>query len=470
VDPSNPAKQFRLLDLGANVDRWTNNLDLDPMNLEILRNLYLIPNNQKDHPNAPYRFYHAKGRLIVFQAGATIYCLNGDTGKKLWRMPTDNLPSKNGGVFLRSVVSDAEGHLNLAYLNQLTGQQIVFTPNRIGAVQASYVAVLGSKGLTVVDPLTGSVLWSKDNIPAHSHVFGDEQHLFIVEAAENGGLGVGRTFRASDGEILKVPDFSKIYQARVMVTGRRILASSSDVNGLQLRLYDILSGKEVWSKVFARGAHLLRTEDKDIAGVIEPNGTLTVLDTETGQVQVSSNLVQGRITLSAFKGLHDPLLLQDAERFYIALNLPIDSSKIGGGLIHSNISNGTRCLPVNGWFVAVHKIDGKKKVGECEITWKKGDFAWHSFAPVQNQMIVLEQFEQSPIVLFTARYMEMLKEGGIRWVSTTQSLQKSNGKMIYDSGAKSINSVPMFTAFQLDLGSRTINLLSYAGSVRHYVK
>ena len=89
--------------------------------------------------------------------------------------------------------------------------------------------------------------------------------------------------------------------------------------------------------------------------------------------------------------------------------------------------------------------------------------------PIQNQMIVLDQFDQSPVVVFTARHIEMQINGGNRWVSLTQSLHKANGKMIYDSGPLQINGQPMFSAFQMDLKSRTINLIGFSKSVQHYV-
>ena len=89
--------------------------------------------------------------------------------------------------------------------------------------------------------------------------------------------------------------------------------------------------------------------------------------------------------------------------------------------------------------------------------------------PVQNQLLVVDQFEQSPILLFTARYNEFKPNGSNTWQSVTQSLNKANGKMIYDA-AKGINGAsPMFALYQIDLKSRTINLVGYQLSVQHYL-
>jgi outer membrane protein assembly factor BamB/tetratricopeptide (TPR) repeat protein len=472
LDPSdNVNSRIRLRDSVTNQDRWTTNLGRVEMNQQLYYHMYQQASvNQAYHPNARFRFYQVKGHLIVCQVGVMVYCLDGDTGKKLWEMQTaENVP-QNGINFLQQVMNDNEGNPEFLYRNQQTQQLFRVTLGRIGAAQASYVAVLGHKGLRVLDPLRGTVLWKRDDASVTSHLFGDEQYLFMAEANQNGGFGAGITLRASDGDVLKnVPDFSNVYQARIRTLGRQILAAQAGGGNLNVHLYDILKGKDIWSKPFPQGSHVLHAEDRNITGVLEPNGKLTVLDVETGKEIVSSNLVQGRITAEDVKGLKDPLLLQDGERFYIALNKPINSGKVGGGLLHNNFNNGTRCLNVNGWFVAVQRQDGQKKVGDRDLAWKKGDLAWHSYMPVHNQMIVLDQFDQAPVVVFTARYNEILINGSNRWVSVTQTLHKANGKMIYDSGPRQINTSPMFSAFQMDLKSRTINLIGFSGSVQHYL-
>jgi len=46
----------------------------------------------------------------------------------------------------------------------------------------------------------------------------------------------------------------------------------------------------------------MTTEDKNITGVIDPKGILTVLSAETGETLVTSNLVQFRITENDVRG------------------------------------------------------------------------------------------------------------------------------------------------------------------------
>src|SRR5262249_24216390 len=160
--------------------------------------------------------------------------------------------------------------------------------------------------------------------------------------------------------------------------GRQILAAHVNGNQYTVRLYDILSGKDVWSKNFPAGSMVMHTEDPNITGVLEANGKTTILDAHSGKELLTANVAQHRIAPQDWAALKDVLLLQDAERYYIPLNKPVDAGRINQGLLHNNFNNGTRCLPVNGWFLALYKNDGKRTIGDREIAWKKGDMAWHS--------------------------------------------------------------------------------------------
>jgi outer membrane protein assembly factor BamB len=473
LDPSDATNpRVRLRDIATNQDRWTANLGHVQMNAQIFFSLYQQANNQAYHPNARFRFYQVKGHVIVCQVGVMVYAIDGDSGKKLWEMQTVDANIQNNGlVHLQQVMNDNEGNPEFLFWNQMTNQRFRVALGRIGAAQASYVAVVGQKGLKVVDPLRGTGLWKRNDVSMDTHVFGDEQYLFLVDANVGGGsVGVGRTLRAIDGEVLNVPDFSAAYQGRIRIMGRQILAANPLAGVVTLRLYDIVNGKDVWNQAYPSGSVVLQSDDADITGIVDPKGNLTIVEVQTGKVLLSTSILQGRITIDDLRSLREPLLMQDGERFYVALNRQVDGNKIAGGLLHNNFNNGTRCQVVNGWFLALHRADGKKKIGTREIAWKKGDLAWHSDKQMVNQMLVMEQFDQSPIALFTTRYNEVLPNGGSRWVSVTQSLSKATGKWIYDSGPKNINGFsPMYFGYQMDLKGRTINLMGYSGTVQHYI-
>jgi hypothetical protein len=89
-------------------------------------------------------------------------------------------------------------------------------------------------------------------------------------------------------------------------------------------------------------------------------------------------------------------------------------------------------------------------------------------------MIVLEQFKNLPILLFSVRYMEQTQGpgGGIgaRGVSYTGSVNKETGKVIWwPVDPRPSNGNAQFYSFEVNVRAGTINMIGYTGTVQHYV-
>jgi hypothetical protein len=152
------------------------------------------------------------------------------------------------------------------------------------------------------------------------------------------------------------------------------------------------------------------------------------------------------------------------------LNQPVDTTSVIGGFIGNNFNNALRCAIVNGWFLAFEKADGNGMFDKEERTWKKGDLAWHSYKPIANQMVVLEQFRNLPVILFSARYNEAMKAfGGSQWKTHTQSIDKETGRMIHDPGVQPGNSQPNYQNFVIDMKAGTINMIGFNSTLQHYI-
>src|SRR5262249_29513593 len=125
----------------------------------------------------------------------------------------------------------------------------------LGPVSAASVVMLTREGLLALEPRTGALLWSRSDVGMRTHVFGDESFLFLVEADGQGVPTATRVLRAADGVEVKVPDFTALYKQPSGVSGgRRLLVAQNDGKGTSLRLYDILTGKDVWQKTFPAGS------------------------------------------------------------------------------------------------------------------------------------------------------------------------------------------------------------------------
>src|SRR5262249_56189356 len=106
----------------------------------------------------------------------------------------------------------------------------------VGEVQANYVCLLTQKGMLVIDPLKGTPLWSKEDVPPRTQVVGDSQHLYLVEMANGQPASASRVLRASDGVQVPVADFSELFPKQIRSQGRRLLLADNTGGELVLRL------------------------------------------------------------------------------------------------------------------------------------------------------------------------------------------------------------------------------------------
>ncbi len=462
------APKLSLTDLSTGKNRWGPlPLGAFPTNMHIAM-VYM--NNQGSTPNsnARYRLVQSVGHLAVIQVGIMAYCIDADNGKILWQQSLlENYV--NNPMIGSQLMVDGDGNLMLTSWNQQNGQQTNQAIGQVGAVQANYVAIVGQKGLQVLDPVRGNVLWKKADVPCGSRVFGDDQHIFIVEVGEGGTIAATRVLRASDGEPVMTPNFAGEYQSRLQTLGRRILTMTPNREQKTLRLYDIVTGKNVWSKPLDPQATLTATDDPNLIGWVEPNGRLVAIDVPSGKELLSTSVVQGRIPLQEVANLREPLLVADADRFYLALNKSVQANLVNGQVVANNFQNGIRCRQVNGYVLAFHRHNGPVKVGHKTVEAAKGELAWHSIAPIENQMLVTEQFEQLPILLFTSRYNKLTQPGGNHWVASTTALHKQTGKMPYESNARPGTALTHFVNLHADPRQGTINLIGHSYSVQFFV-
>ena len=91
---------------------------------------------------------------------------------------------------------------------------------------------------------------------------------------ENGALGGGRTLRASDGEVLKVPRLQRrsIRRASASWVDRSCRPSRRRQRLHAAATTTFFAGKDVWSKAFPAGSHGPAHGGPTITGVIDPDG------------------------------------------------------------------------------------------------------------------------------------------------------------------------------------------------------
>ena len=336
----------------------------------------------------------------------------------------------------------------------------------LGPVQASYVCLQTSRGLVAVDPLKGTTLWTKAGVSLRTELFGDDDYIYIVDVNAQGlATSAHRAVRASDGVLVTVPDFTKAYQNKLRILGRSLLVKDEGPkNELVLRLYDVHTGKDAWQRTYPAGSIALKPDDVPFGGAIEPDGALTVFDLRTQKEVLKTTLnrkdVLKRRGLDIAKALDkvtDAHLIYDRDLFYVALNKPVENN-VNGGSIWMN-AHMLRCLPVNGMMYAFDR----------ETAGTPGKLRWAELVP--NQMLVMEQFKELPLLLFTSRYMKMMKNGAAAFgqhFQATRTMQKRTGLLLYEK--ETVNNGTHFHAVEVNAKEGTIDFVNFGFRIRHKIQ
>jgi hypothetical protein len=275
-------------------------------------------------------------------------------------------------------------------------------------------------------------------------VFGDEQHLYLSGGTTGGSATATRALRVYDGGVQRVPDFAAALGGKMQALGQHLLVKEGEGGGLVLRLYDIRSGKDVWKLEGPANSLVLDSHVPYLAGKVDPDGKVTVVDLRTRQ-----EVLRASIDAAHLKDVQEVHLLADGQRFYVACRRPTDpKARLSGDPYGGAL--GMNSVAVNGWVYAFDRANG-------EVLW------WNE---VKNQQLLLEQFEELPIVLFVAGLNRESSPGNVAQSMSVYSIDKGTGKRLMIKEFGGVNT--MFHALQVDPRAHTIDLVSSVLRVRHY--
>jgi outer membrane protein assembly factor BamB/tetratricopeptide (TPR) repeat protein len=412
--------RLRLLDRVTNEERWGQELTIG--------NLPNLVNSA--NPQVPFRpRFQVVGHLVLLNVGHLVYALDPVDHKVLWEQsllgPLETLAVRNFSF------DPSDGKPFVLYQDgwvQKLGQ--------VGIVGAGAVCLQTRGGLLALDPLRGTVLWSRADVAPRTIFLGDARNLVVLEADATGRALGTRAFRGSDGASIDVKDGSSLYPRRLGILGRGLLLGNAEGGDFVLHLYDVLAGKDVWEKKFPAGSRALRCEDPSLAGAVEPDGRVTVLDAASGR-----RVARAAIDPKDLSGGTQVDLLADRAQFYVACDHPAN------GPLFANVAVGAglRALPVNGNVYAFDRATG-------ELNWK---------AKATNQMLVVDQFADLPVLLFAGRALQAVVQNG-RFMQTQSTavrvIGKRTGKLLYDEPA--VNNVQPFHSLNRTADGSSVELVS----------
>jgi outer membrane protein assembly factor BamB len=423
------ASRLKLVDRATGAERWGEKLVLDYLRGHLVQNGFagdLLP--------CP-----VEGHLALVNLGAVVYgvdLLDRRIVLQRWLTKEKFLPDRMA-VTPRDGDGDISHGLQLMAVDRF-GRGETRVLGRLGPAGAGYVALQTPAGVVALDPLRNETLWTRSDVPADADSFGDDRHVYLVER----GGSATRALRSQDGvAITDVPGFAELYPRKLQLLGRRLLLAEEG-DKVVLRLYDVQTGKDVWKHEGSKDALPIQSEDPYLAGVVQPDGKVVVVDLRTYK-----RVLQATIDPTHVTGVKEAHLLQDGKRFYLAFRADPDPNAKPAGDPFPCVS-GMRTLPVNGWVYAFDRSTG-------EPCW------WNR---VFNQGLLVEQFADLPIVLF-ANGLTRQEAGQQVQSVTVLSIDKQTGKRLLSFTAPNVNA--SFYALQVDPRGKTIDLISPALRVRH---
>ncbi len=432
--------QFRVLDraTGKEIAKFS----------QLLPNHYLLNVAQNQNVNnaalnSMTRFAQARGHILIVMLQHMVYAFDMSDQKKLWDYNVFGKSQLNQG--LQQTITEADGTLRLVYYD---GTKLRL--GQMGVVESNYVCLPTRDGLVALDPIKGTVLWKKE-MPTGSSLFGDSEHVFVVEVSDSGTPSKTKAIRAADGVAVDVPDFSNLYNRsrRVKIIGRDILAFDDDAKGGKvLRLYDPLRGKDVWSEAFPAGSKVARPINVDAVGVIQPDGTVSIFDLATRKLAVRVTKADDRIVSEHFNSAEEIMLLADRERYYLTLNKAPEANL----QVMPYVINGIRSIRTNGTVYAYDKMNGS-------LDWYLEN--------IENQFMVLEQFKDLPICLFAAYANRFNRNGASQQRARVEAFDKKTGKLIFE---RAVPATTQFYAMTTNPKAGSIELLRYDMKIRFSIK
>jgi outer membrane protein assembly factor BamB len=458
--------RFVLLDRATGVEVWSHR---DPCCQAWKSMISQQPQDAQDF-SLPCR---VKGHLVVIGVGPVMFGFDLLNRRVLWQKDLVDVPS----------IAIAQQRPDL------------FNFEWVGPMSTGCVCLQCESGLYGIDPLLGTVLWTRADVYPNTQGFGDEEHVYLVEAdpgkpapqgAEPNQRG-DRAIRLRDGAVVKVPSFLQAHTFKeTNWVGMHPPLGRCLVDGIgnDLFLHDAHTGKRVWERKYSEGNRWewAVSTISSLVAVLENGERIVILDAATGKPVMTA-----KVNPKDFENNSGITLLQDRLHYYIVV-APSAVPQNQNEQFEPNVTHGLETVPAGGKIYAFDRNTGKLKWDVATLTHpslrepvKPGTKS--PDRPIRNLNLVLERFEESPLlILTTARQRPNQQQppaqpapGGMRNVppaaaenkttAVTVAIDKVSGKLIH-AMIHFDSTRPHFHAVQGDPRGGSIDFVSADRTIR----
>jgi outer membrane protein assembly factor BamB len=303
-----------------------------------------------------------QGELTVSWIGDQVCAVDGiaKTGKPLWTQTcyVSNPLDPNSQQYRPRFRPQTVTHLDAQKL------PLVVTPN--------YVCFQRGRKLVAVDPLDGSTLWWRDDLPMNCDLTGDSELVFARKPDEATAI----VLRGLDGKKLGTREVPEIAD-RVMSRGRRCVTAKTVGDKFEVIARDLWTQRILWQRMLVKGSHIHVVNAQEVA-ILQKGGQFEVVDADSGQVLASADL-------NTPDSISDIVVQRRLDRLVVVVNEPEKAKN-----------------PIQ---VLQQPTPGHRSVnGELYILADDGEEISHS--RFEQQSLKLNQPEQLPLLILFRRYQE----------------------------------------------------------------
>jgi len=382
------------------------------------------------------------GHLLLVMYGDVLHCLSPVDRKVLWTRVLDARNTGSGYYRVPQRQNPQPLRIGSSLLSRNSLLHLGNGNGMLAAANSGCICLYGRREISVLDPLTGDVRWTLENVLPDAVVFATEEMVFVLPPSRVSAAA----YRASDGRPIESGDFVSLLSKMVaIVDGGLVITESERAGGILglaagrtvVRLYDPVTRKNVWNKSFPGGTNFSLL-DGDRLVCLEASGIPSVVDLVTGEQRTFA----AGVSVDELKARADFYALADRDQLYFVAN----SRRRGGDYFYPE---GFTSLPANGSVYAFDFATG-------QLLWKQS---------VASQNLVCQFVHHTPALLFASRTMvrNPNRRGSRHWSLSLVALDKRTGRKLIDTQLPSYSG---FRTLDLNMAERFIEFRSHNQRVR----
>ncbi len=313
----------------------------------------------------------AIGPLMAVWTGSNLHAIDTSLpeAKQLWTTPT----TENSNDWRTQIAVRRLQRNQIMVGNRMPRPELAWSAF---VLQPSYLAIHKMRDLTCFEPLTGKILWKRDDAPSDADLVGDEQLLCAIEPDGTRAF----VYRAIDGEDVATRSLPPREHWLAWCGPKLVVRHEVDGQAV-IRCLDVIADREQWSRTVSLESKTHAVNDREFA-VLEPNGRFELIQTNSGRA-----LFEGQ--LPAVKKLEGLYVQEAFDRLLVFVDEPLPAAPQFGFIRVMQ-----QQINVNGQCYAMNRGDGK-------IAWSLSmeNEALTSFSLPQVPLLAVNRMTQKLVPL-----------------------------------------------------------------------